>query len=84
MPLDTAALTAAMAAQPTKTIAGGSVNSGFTVTLSLRFVNGKPYVPADLLNALKVQYGATKITSPVTALPPATGQTAPLQLDVLP
>jgi hypothetical protein len=47
-------------------------------------VNGKPYVPADLLNALKVQYGATKITSPVTALPPATGQTAPLQLDVLP
>jgi hypothetical protein len=73
-----------MAAQPTKAVASGSVNSGFTVNVQLRFVNGKPFIPADLLNALKVQYGVAKIFSPLTTLPPATGQTAPYIFDVQP
>ena len=60
-----------------------SIN-GFTVTVQLRFVNGKAFVPADLLNALKVQYGAAKITSPVTSLPQVSQPGGPYTFDVLP
>jgi hypothetical protein len=37
-----------------------------------------------LLNALKVQYGAAKITSPVTSLPQVSQPGGPYTLDVLP
>jgi hypothetical protein len=67
MAMTTAQLTTAMAAQATRAVAGG-LDSGLVVDVQLRFVNGKSFIPADLLNALKTQYGAAKVLSPRDAL----------------
>lgn len=46
-----------MAAEPTVNVKGG-----FTVTVLLRY-DGLAFNPANLFNALKTQYGATKVSS---------------------
>lgn len=50
-------LTTAMAAQPASNVVGGK-----RVTVELIF-DGLNFSPANLLNAFKVQYGATKVST---------------------
>lgn len=58
MAKDQAATTTAMAAEPTL----AAVKGGRVVSVNLIFDN-VAFVPANLLTALKTQYGATKVSS---------------------
>lgn len=55
MPLSAAATVTAMGADTTRNVAGGQ-----TVHVELKY-DGVSFVPANLLNALLVQYGAGKV-----------------------
>lgn len=61
-PIGDPALTTAMGAQPTQSVTGG-----LRVTVDLIF-DGLAFNPANLLAALKTQYGATKVSTDHDAL----------------
>lgn len=54
--------------------------TGLVVSVELRFVGGKQFVPEDLYDALDTKYGSGKVTSPLDNL----GRTGPFRFDINP
>lgn len=82
MPLANAALTAAMAALPSTTVAATTdADDGAVVHVTLRYLNGKIFTPDLLRAALQTQYGAGKLSTRVDSIVNPLG---PFEIDIAP